>query len=154
MGESLCSHIPNIENITPSHRLQWDKDLNLSGSRSHHTKLAHQQHNIPGIKIRWGQRCPFSDRWIRIPWAFFGRIHCAAGFGCNLSLSAMAVPHCSLTIFSQVLFSGHFWDFFSGQDWKPKAGLRSSSSPTFPPGSTANLSLSSSLPLLTLTDGV
>lgn len=65
----------------------------------------------------------------------------------------MAVPHCSLTIFSQVLFSGHFWDFFSGQDWKPKAGLRSSSSPTFPSGSTANLSLSSSLPLLTLTDG-
>lgn len=65
----------------------------------------------------------------------------------------MVPPWCSLTIFTQVLFSGHFWDFCSGQDWKPKAGLKSSSSPTFPSGSTANLSLSSALPLLTLMDG-
>lgn len=153
MGESLWSHILNIENITPSHGLQQDKHLNLSGNWSHCTKLAHQQYNIPGIKIRWGQWCPFNDRWVRLPWALFGQIHCAARFGCKLSLPAMVVPQCFLTVFTQVLFSGHFWDFCSGQDWKPKAGLKSSSSPTFPSGSTANLSLSSSLPLLTLMDG-
>lgn len=35
MWESLCSHILNIENTSPSHGLQQDNHLNLSGSQSH-----------------------------------------------------------------------------------------------------------------------
>lgn len=106
MGEPLSNHSLNIENIVSSRALQQDKDLNLFLSGLRRTKLTHQKYNIPGIQIRWGQRCPFKNIWVRMLSALFGQRSNPPRrrfWLCDWWLPARDVP---LMISSQDPFSG------------------------------------------------